>query len=337
MGIMDETRSIRKIAGQTPERPTGLRYVQTWRRVWAGLAGLSAAFLLGCQTDQVAQESINQMRAEQIALEDRYASLRNEYEKLRNRLAARGDAESKNPAYPSALPLTYPPGQSPVDLELGDPLGDQAWSMDAGLELSPTNDPARTPIPQLGSQNSVLESNTPQVAPTAIPTKVYLVEPSTRVTPGANPNTYILRLVTQVVTDLGEPANPIGTYSLRLIDPRRRGADSMIGSWQFPAEKIRTFASNTAQVANGMPLEVSFSFPANSPPELIAEIEFHPVAGSKLTCRGFVGGSPNGEGQTKPWIDTLPVPQDSSGLMRGSSTAKPGQAASSSPTWSPVR
>lgn len=341
MGIMDETRSNPETAG---------RFAQRWALYRSGfletpqiavVAGMLAAFALlpGCQTDHVAQDGINQMRAEKLALEDRYASLRNEYEKLSNRLAAQGDPESRNPTHPSALPLVYPPGQSPLDIELNDPIGGQAWSLDETPAVNHNPAPQRAPIPQLGPGNSVLETPNPSaIAPTATPTRIQIIDQQTRLTPGTSPNSFVLRLVSRATTDQGEPASPVGTYSLRLIDPRRQAADSMLGTWQFPTEKIRSFAANRpAEAAQGVPLEVTFSVKDGSPPELVAEIEFHPVVGNKLTCRGFVGGSSNGDGQVKPWIDTLPVPKDTRGLMRTNDAANQAPSANLAPVWSPVR
>ncbi|MDP1563894.1 MAG: hypothetical protein Q8M16_21140 [Pirellulaceae bacterium] len=338
---MDETRSNPETAGQFAQRWARYRsiFLATPRIVVAAGMLAIAALLPGCQTDHVAQNGINQMRAEKLALEDRYASLRNEYEKLSNRLAAQGDPESRNPSHPSALPLVYPPGPSPLDIELNDPIGGQAWSLDETPELNYIPGPQRAPIPQLGSGRSVLEPPNPSaMVPTATPTRIQLVDQQTRLTPGTSPNSFVLRIVSRATTEQGEPASPVGTYTLRLIDPRGQDANSMLGTWQFPTEKIRSFAANSpAEAAKGVPLEVTFSVKDGSPPELVAEIEFHPVVGKKLTCRGFVGGSSNGNGQVKPWIDTLPVPKDARGLMRTNNAANQEPSANLAPAWSPVR
>ncbi|MBL8890733.1 MAG: hypothetical protein JNL67_12210 [Planctomycetaceae bacterium] len=287
----------------------------------------------------MAQDQINQMRAEQIALEDRYSALRNEYEKLRNRLAARGDVESKNPPHPSALPLTYPPGESTLDLELNGPIDEQAWNLDANTESSAAN-AQRSPVPAISNSNStsVLDRTTDATAiATVTPTQLQLVEGQTQLTPGTAPGSFVVRVVARPMTDSGQAANPIGTYSLRLINPRAAGSDAPIGYWNFPAEKIRGFVgANPALAANGVPLEVGFAFSGPSAPELVAEIEFHPVNGQKLTCRTFVGVAAGSNGDLKQWIDTLPVPQDASGLMQGSPSTN-GPSATNSPTWSPIR
>lgn len=346
MGIKDETRTDQFAGELMAQRP--VRASQCWtvshllevlnrRRVcWAALLS-SAILTMGCQTDPVAQEEIDQMRAEQIALEDRYSALRNEYEKLRNRLAARGDAEAKNPPHPSALPLTYPPGETALDLELSGPVDDQAWNLETNPESVDAN-PQRTPIPAIPNQNSVLDQPA-EIAPiaSAAPTQLQLVESQTKLNPGTTSGTFVLRVVARTMTDSGEAANPIGTYSLRLIDPRATGSDAPVGYWNFPAEKIRSFVSgNPAQVANGVPLEVGFAHAGQAAPELVAEIEFHPVNGKKLTCRTFVGVASDAGGEPKQWIDRLPVPQDTSGLMQGTPPTN-GPSASNSPTWRPVR
>jgi hypothetical protein len=294
--------------------------------------------LSGCQTDHAAQDYINQMRAEQIAIEDRYASLRNEYEKLRNRMAAQGDAESRNPGHPSALPLTYPPGESALDLELNGPADLGAWSLE-GLESQvPTADPQRMPIPAISNGASVLEQDRSTTGPlTATPTRLQLVEQQTSIKPGSAPGSFVVRVVVRPTNDRDESANPIGTYSMRLFDPRAAGADSPSGYWSFPAEKIRTFVKgNPANAGNGVPLEVVFAHAGASPPELVAEIEFHPVAGTKLTCRGFVGANPNSDPQLRPWIDELPVPKGADGLM-GNNPPISGVSTVDAPSWRPVR
>lgn len=345
MGIMDETRTKPGLAERAAPRCAGLRHALTGspKSVIALALSVVGGAFVGCQTDHAAQDSINQMRAEQLALEDRYASLRNEYEKLRNRMAAKGDAESQNPAHPSALPLTYPPGGSPLDLELSDPAGEQAWSMEESPSLYSGPGSQGAPVPSLRTGSSVIESRdstvvAPTAVPTAIPTRIQLVDQQTQLTPGPNANSFVLRVLVRSTTDAQENANPVGTYSLRLINPRSGGADSLVGSWQFPAEKIRGFAtSNPAQAANGVPLEVAFAIMGDAAPELIAEVEFHPVVGKQLRCRGFVGGAANGDGQFKQWIDTLPVPKDGRGLMRSGDEQNAGPSANRTPAWSPVR
>lgn len=346
MGIKDETRPDLFAGESMAQRPvqasrhwtiSHLSQVQVHYRVyWAALFSL-IVLSTGCQTDPVAQDQINQMRAEQIAIEDRYSALRNEYEKLRNRLAARGDSEAKNPPHPSALPLTYPPGESALDLELSGPVDDHAWNMETNPEPSDANS-QRVPIPAISNSNSVLDqpTGTASIA-SATPTQLKLAESQTQLSPGATTGSFVLRIVARPMTDSGEAANPIGTYSLRLINPRATGADAPVGYWNFPAEKIRGFVSgNPAEVAQGVPLEVGFAYAGPAAPELVAEIEFHPVNGKKLTCRTFVGVASDSGGDLKQWIDTLPVPQDASGLMQGSPSTN-GPSATNSPTWSPVR
>lgn len=338
MGIMDETRSNPEIAGRFARQVSLDRsYIGSTSGVVVAFSILAATFS-GCQTDHSAQDAINQMRSEKLALEDRYASLRNEYEKLRNRLAAKGDAAAQNPNYPSALPLVYPPGSSPLDIELGDPSGEQAWSLEEPAADGSTPTPQRAAVPQLGNGTSVLEGGRSDVAvPTATPTRIQLVDSQTRLTPGSSPNSFVLRIIARSMTELGEPANPVGTYSVRLINPRGVGTDSLIGTWQFPAEKIRNFVTNNPSAANDVPLEVGFTAANAAMPELVAEVDFHPVGGKKLTCRGFVGGGSNGDGPSKPWVDQLPVPQDARGLMEINNQPVQGPSATNAPAWSPVR
>lgn len=320
---------------------------------WLVVGGLISA---GCRTDQAAQDGINQMRTEQIAIEDRYAALRNEYEKLRNRLAAQGDADARNPAHPSALPLTYPPGAAPLD---GVPHNDQAWDwpnedfrdlqrQPGGApvpELRPGGPEGRTGGPEGRTGGSVLEAQ--PGSPPAKPTRVELDPGQTQVARSSDGQQVTLRMVARTTDAVGQAANPTGTYSLRLLDASAGGNNRVIGDWNFPAESIRRFVAangggqgRAAQV--GVPLEVSFVAAGSQATQWLAELEYFPTQGQKLTSRQWVGDAANADPGLQSWVDQLPRPRDGRGLMStgtgstGTGTTGTGTT-SDGPTWSPQR
>lgn len=324
----------------------------------------------GCRTDQAAQDGINQMRAEQIAIEDRYAALRNEYEKLRNRLAAQGDADAQNPAHPSALPLTYPPGSAPLD---GVPSNDQAWDWPNEDFRDLQRQPGETPVPELrpsapagspsapagspgapvGSPGAPAERPSGSVlegqpgSPPTKPTRVELDPGQTRVTRSPDGQQITLRMVARTTDAAGQAANPTGTYSLRLLDNVAGGDNRVIGDWNFPAESIRRFVAangggqgRAAQV--GVPLEVSFVAAGSQATQWLAELEYFPTQGQKLTSRQWVGDATNADPSLPSWVDQLPLPRDGRGLMStGTGATGTGATGTGStgdgPSWSPQR
>lgn len=298
------------------------------------IAGLLFGCLLsaGCRTDQAAQDGINQMRAEQIAIEDRYAALRNEYEKLRNRLAVQGDVAAEKPGHPSALPLNYPPGASPLD---GVPSNDPAWDWSNKDFPALQSQPAEAPVPLLRPNGSVLEGDSGSSP--AKPSRVDLDPGQTQVTRSPDGQQVTLRMVARTSDAAGRAANPTGTYSIRLLDASAGGNSRVIGDWNFPAESIRRFiAANgggqgrAAQV--GVPLEVSFVAAGSQATQWLAELEYFPSQGKKLTCREWVGDAATAAAGLPSWGGPLPQPRDGRGLM---STGN--GSVSDGPAWSPQR
>jgi len=291
-----------------------------------GLLGLGLA---GCQTDQVAQDAINQIRAEKLATEDRYIALRHEYEKLRNRLAAQGDAEAKDPQYPSALPLIYPPGPSPLDLA---PASQAAWNWDASADFTPAAADYRE-----GEPSHVL----PPLQQSPHQLEIYNVQ----VDGGSAASSQVqLRLVVRPTDALGRPSNPIGTYSLRLADPTQIGQGAELGTWNFSAEAIRQFFATRSpqKQAAGMPLQVALKSGGKLPRQILAEIEFYPLVGDKVVGREIVSLSPGGNSgpSIHEWAATLPVPRGTSGLMNSGTPASRDSASrdsASQPAWRPDR
>jgi len=328
------------------ERCSGTdRMVPTFQHFTPAVAvgGLLLCFSgLGCRTDQAAQDGINQMRAEQIAIEDRYAALRNEYEKLRNRLAAQGDAAAQNPEHPSALPLTYPPGAVPLD---GVPGGDPAWAWPNDDFPNLQRQPLEAPVPALRPGGSVLEG--PPAGPPAKPARVELDAGQTRVMRGADGQQVTLRMVARTTDGAGRAANPNGTYSLRLRETTAGGNGQVIGDWNFPAESIRRFVaanggSQGRAAEAGVPLEVSFVDIGGQATQWLAELEYFPSQGQKLSCREWVGENVAGPPSLQSWVDQLPVPRDGRGLM-STGTGSVGRELTNEgskmdgPAWSPRR
>lgn len=313
---------------------------------------------LGCRTDQAAQDGINQMRAEQIAIEDRYAALRNEYEKLRNRLAAQGDPAAQSPTNPSALPLTYPPGPSPLD-DAANTNPPWNWPTEDLLQLpdnpalapglNPGSNPAANPQPAQPPTGSVLQSD--PSAPPAKPTRVELDPSQTRVIRGGDGQQVTLRMVARTSDESGRAANPTGTYSLRLLAMTPDGANRVVGDWNFPAESIRRFVAangggqgRAAQA--GVPLEVSFVDTSGRATRWMAELEYFPTQGQKLRSQQWVGENVADAPSLQSWVDQLPLPRDGRGLMTTGTAAAPTGTAvapahtggnTTGPTWSPQR
>lgn len=323
-----------------------------------GLLILLLLLNLGCRTDQAAQDGINQMRAEQIAIEDRYAALRNEYEKLRNRLAAQGDSASQNPTHPSALPLTYPPGPSPLD-DGNNTHAPWNWPTEDLLQLpdtpapapglNPGSNPAANPQSPERPTGSVLE-NEPS-APPAKPTRVELDGSQTQVIRSQDGQQVTLRMVARTSDAAGRAANPTGTYSLRLSATTPSGANRVVGDWNFPAESIRRFVAangggqgRAAQA--GVPLEVSFVDTSGRATQWMAELEYFPTPGQKLVSQQWVGENVADAPSLQSWVDQLPLPRDGRGLMTTGTSAPPTGTAvaptntggsTTGPTWSPQR
>jgi len=320
------------VRGSQPSRPNG---AGRWSLdLFAALAaGGAFLFIGGCRTDQAAQDHINQMRAEQIAIEDRYAALRNEYEKLRNRLAAQGDPEAKAPRHPSALPLNYPPGTAPLDdLSLEAAWGDfdSAWPPNPG-NIPGTQPPIGSAVPDLRAPNSVLEpplGGTRQKFEWAVPHRLILRNDSTNRDRSSAQALAVRLLVTPIGQD-GRPARPDGTYTLRLSDPTQSGDPAEIGYWQFPAEAVRAHLQRVESPANfaGVPLEVSVAHLQRPPSQLLAELEFHSLTGQRLASREILrfpapAAAPNGTA-FRDWAATLPVPAGVQGLMTAGQSPSP--------------
>ncbi len=295
----------------------------------SGILGLG---LVGCQTDQVAQDAINQIRAEKLATEDRYIALRHEYEKLRNRLAAQGDAEAKAPQYPSALPLIYPPGPSPLDLA---PASQAAWNWDAEADFTP-------------AAAAYSEGDSGHFVPPLQQSPHQLEIHNVQVDGGSANNSQVqLRLVVKPTDDRGRPSSPLGTYSLRLADPTQIGHGAELGTWNFSAQAIRQFFATMApnKQAAGMPLQVALKSGGQLPRQILAEIEFYPLVGNKVVGREIVSLSPGGNSgpSIQEWAGTLPVPKGTSGLMSSGTPQASGSAATRNPSspaqpaWRPDR
>jgi hypothetical protein len=307
-------------------RPSAKRWIWAWSTTSARrgsgvlLIGLGLLSPGGCRTDQAAQDHINQMRAEQIAIEDRYAALRNEYEKLRNRLAAQGDPDAKSSPHPSALPLTYPPGSAPID-ELSDELSlDAAWGQpDFGREA--TGDPSSPVlvVPDLRAPHSVLDpaANGSGPAMWSVPAEL-LVRRDTSPPPDPADQTFTVRLIVTPVGQDGRAARPDGTYTLRLSDPTKVGDAAQLGYWHFPAEVVRTYLRNfrSPEGFAGVPVQVSLPGMQRPPSQMLAELEFHSVRGQRLDTRLILDQLPAGGGQGTPSAAAiLPVPTGVQGLM----------------------
>jgi len=294
------------------------------RAVWPGLRSRGLALFLlvvclmtgtwGCQTDQAAQHGINQMRAEQIAVEERYAALRNDYEKLRRRLAAQGDQEAREPGHPSALPLTHPPGPSHLDLYDGHDHHESHFPHSV-LEVDPDDGGHRGPA-------------FPGPTTAAPPTELRLDPKGSQVRNDPDSNRQMLHLLVRPVDRNGSPAVQPGTLSLRLLDPTQVGPAAEIGYWHFPAQAVRRFiaaqeqrAPETLRAASGpssIPLQVSYSRPRGEPTQLLAEIQYHTLGGQRLTCREIVpldGSSVGSLDSLRQWSEGLPLPPGADGLM----------------------
>ncbi|GEM_PF-1944911 len=289
-----------------------------WRRLPSRFFGVFAcAFcvlgLLGCKTDEAAQSRINEMRAEQIAIEDRYVALRNDYEKMRRRLAAKGDPLAQQSSPASALPLVYPPGSTGLDpmdhhlLQQGgmDPAApsdhpaldlppavenfDNPRGTDSVLEALPKqeNSGTRTPNGRLNlvsSRTAGLELSNGPVSRIRISSEgSYGIDRDNMAGDDG------LRILLQPLDEQGRLVLRAGNITLRVLDTTVVGPESQIGFWNFPADAINVFVGNRRGVVDGIPLQISFSKKTPTAWQLLAEVKYTTAEGQIFESREIIG------------------------------------------------
>lgn len=301
----------------------------------------------GCRTDQVTQARINEMRAEQIAYEDRYAALRNEYEKLRMRLAAQGDRAASQPEYPSALPLQYPPeavGPTPQPTDGFPPDSLLERPIDSPVEpMNPSELPSGQASPSHGALSSPTDSRQSSLMESALgrqdskPTQLWvLFAKTTRVADVSDGTSHLFEAVIQPVDAWGGPANRPATYALRLSDPTKTGADSELGYWHFPPERVREFLTNQGG-GDGIPLRVKWKTRGELPGQILAEFEYLGVGGERLEHRQIVNTSGVELPPFQEWVQTLPRPSGTQGLMSSARGDAGNTNSAPSLGWRPTR
>lgn len=321
-------KAVANLGNSQSSAAQGTRWQSAWS--WAVLLTVSATSVLnfsGCQTDQTAQVKINQMRAELLAIEGRYAALRHDYEKVRRRLAAQGDPLSDGTSQPSALPLVYPPGDTPLDQMpssdiWSEPLHPDQVHPESGMPM-PANEDTSAPTP------SVLENvnfsgssahNAPALTiapPRSIPVQL-LVDPqqSGGIDRDQQPGDEGVRIVVQPLDAQGRLVLQAGEFELRLLDySREEGAE--LGHWRFSKVMIQKFLQTRSQ-RSGIPLQVTLRRQIPSNTELLAEVRMLLPNGQTLEHRELVqvqSGNLNVRNSTAPFsLDGMSFPQGTAGL-----------------------
>lgn len=321
------------------------RWLGNGRSVF-GVPGLPVVLLLvlcsllasGCQSDPSAQVKIDQMRAEILALEGRYAALRNDYEKVRRRLAAKGDPLAEQAAQPSALPLVYPPGATPLD----SPEYPSAWDETGQHPGMQTPPPA--PVPQTApngqgtSPDSVLEESdgvhlqapgdaravaaypaaarTLAIAPPG--SAVASLQIDRQQSHGINrdqlPGDDAIRLLVQPLDSHGRLVLNPTDMELTLSDYSRAG-NTRLGRWRFSRQVIQGFLQGRS-TPNGIPLQVSVDSHRFGSNEVMAELSVRSPQGEELLVREIISVEPaqlRSDRQAFS-LEQLPLPSGTQGL-----------------------
>lgn len=317
------------------------------------LLALSTMLSIGCQTDQVAQMRIDEMRAEQMAIEDRYAALRNEYEKVRRRLIAQGDPLADQNAGPSALPIIYPPGPAALDEMSGGYYPDQTPDHPFEQELTlpdPTQPlesmplesqplesmpeaPAGNDLPSHGRDGSDLNSVLDSAAYSARPrTNPQTVASRTVAPAGAKVSSLGIDLsrshgfdrdrtpgdegVQIIVTPLDRQGRMVlasGDFELSLYD-YSQAEDVEIGKWKFPRGTINQFVQRRGANATGIPFRVALKNYVLRTPEVMAEVRMTTDQGQQIVVREIIKVKP-----AENWVQQPPFSLDNLPVPQGTS------------------